>query len=35
MFLPLFSNVFTEILKMYELPKIHNEIPKYFLTLVL
>ena len=35
MFFPLFSKVFTNILKIYELPKIHNKIPNYTQTLVL
>ena len=35
MFFPLFSKVFTNILKIYELPKINNTIPKYCQTLVL
>ena len=35
MFFPLFSKVFTDILKIYELPKIYNKIPKYCQTLVL
>ena len=35
MFFPLFSRVFTDILKIYELPKIYNKIPKYCQTLVL
>ena len=34
MFLALFSNVFTNILSVYELPKIQNKIPKYSQTLV-
>ena len=35
MFFPLLSNVFTNILKIYELPKIYNKIPKYCQTLAL
>ena len=35
MFFPLFSKVFPDILKIYELPKIYNKIPKYWQTLVL
>ena len=35
MFFPLFSKVFTNILKIYELPKINNMIPKYCRILVL
>ena len=35
MFFPLFSKVFTNILKIYELPKINNTIPKYCQTHVL
>ena len=35
MFFPLFSKVFTNILKVYELPKIYNKIPKYSQELVL
>ena len=35
MFFPLFWKVFTNILKIYELPKIGNKIPKYFQTLFL
>ena len=35
MFFPLFLKVFTDILKIYELSKRYNKIPKYFLTLVL
>ena len=35
MFFPLFSKVFPNILKIYELPKIYNEILKYCQTLVL
>ena len=34
MFFLLFSKVFTNILKIHELPKIYNKIPKYFYTLV-
>ena len=34
MLFPLFSKVFTDVLKIYELPKI-NIIPKYCQTLVL
>ena len=34
MFFPLFSKVFTNILKIYELPKINN-IPKYYQTIFL
>ena len=33
MFFPLYSKVFTNILKIYELPKINNTIPKYCQTL--
>ena len=32
---PLFLKDFTDILKIYELPKIYNKIPKYSQTLVL
>ena len=35
MFFPLFSKIFTNILKIYEPPKINNTIPKYCQTLVL
>ena len=35
MFFPLCSIVFTNLLKIYELPKINNTIPKYCQTLVL
>ena len=35
MFFPLCSKVFIDILKIYELPKINNTIPKYCQTLVL
>ena len=35
MFFPLCSKVFTNILKIYELPKINNTIPKYCQTLLL
>ena len=35
MFFPLFSKVFTDILKIYELPQIYNKIPKYCQTLAL
>ena len=35
MFFPFFSKVFADILKIYELPKIENTIPKYCQTLVL
>ena len=35
MFFPLFSKVFTDILKIFELPKIYRKIPKYLQTLVL
>ena len=35
MLFPLYSKVFTNILKIYELPKINNTIPKYCQTLVL
>ena len=35
MLVPLFSKVFTNILKIYELPKINNAIPEYCQTLVL
>ena len=35
MFFPLFSKVFTDILKIYELTKTYNKIPKYCQTLVL
>ena len=35
MFFPLCSKVFTNILKIYELPKINNTIPKYCQTHVL
>ena len=35
MFFPLFSKVFTDILNIYELPKIYNKIPKYCQTLAL
>ena len=34
MFLALFLNVFTDILRIYELTKIQNKIPKYSQTLV-
>ena len=34
MFFPLFSKVFTNILKIYELTKIFNAIPKYCQALV-
>ena len=34
MFFPLFSKVFTNTLKIYELPKINNTTPKYCQTLV-
>ena len=33
MFFPIFSNVFTNILKIYELPKIYNKILKKLLTM--
>ena len=33
--LPIFSKVFTDILKVYELLKMYNKIPKYCQTLVL
>ena len=35
MFFTLFSKVFTNISKIYELPKINNMIPKYCQTLVI
>ena len=35
MFFPLYSNVSTNILKIYKLPKIDNMMPKYCQTLVL
>ena len=35
MFFPLCPKVFADILKIYELPKINNTIPKYCQTLVL
>ena len=35
MFFLLFPKVFTDILKIYKLPKIRNKIPKYFQTPVL
>ena len=35
MFLPLFSNVSTKILKIYELPKICNKILKQLLTIII
>ena len=35
MFFPLFSNVFTNILKIYELPKIYNKILKKLLTIII
>ena len=35
MFSPLFSKVFTDILKIYEPPKIYNKISKYWQTLAL
>ena len=34
MFSPLFSKVLTNILKIYELPKVHNKTPEYRQTLV-
>ena len=33
MFFPIFSNLFTDILKIYELPKIYNKILKKLLTM--
>ena len=33
-FFPLLPKVFTDILKIYELPKIYNKIPKYYQTLL-
>ena len=35
MFFPLCAKVFINILKIYELPKVNNTIPKYCQTLVL
>ena len=35
LFFPLFSNVFTNILKIYELPKIYNKILKKLLTIII
>ena len=35
MFFPLFSKVLTNILKIIELPKIHNKIPEYSQRLAL
>ena len=35
MFFPIFSNVFTNILKIYELPKIYNKILKKLLTVII
>ena len=35
MFFPLFSKVFTNILKIYELPKTYNKILKIFLTIII
>ena len=35
MFFPIFSNVFTNILKIYELPKIYNKILKKLLTIII
>ena len=35
MFFPLFSNVFTNILKIYELPKIYNKILKKLFTIII
>ena len=35
MFFPLFSNVFTNILKIYELPKIYNKVLKKLLTIII
>ena len=35
MFFPSFSKVFTNTLKIHELPKMYNKIPKYCQTLVL
>ena len=35
MFFPLFSKVFTNILKIYELPKIYNKILKKLLTIII
>ena len=35
MFFPLFPKVFTNILKIHELPKMYNTIPKYYQTLAL
>ena len=35
MFFPLLSKVFTDILRIYELPKIYNKIPKYSQTPIL
>ena len=34
MFFPLYSNVFTNLLKIYELPKIYNKILKKLLTII-
>ena len=34
MFFPIFSNVFTNILKIYELPKIYNKILKKLFTII-
>ena len=35
MFFPLFSNVFTNILKIYQLPKIYNKILRKLLTIII
>ena len=35
MFFPIFSNLFTDILKIYELPKIYNKILKKLLTIII
>ena len=35
MFFPLFSKVFTNILKIYELPKIYNKILKKLFTIII
>ena len=34
MFFPLLPKVFADILKIYELPKIYNNVPKYCQTIV-
>ena len=35
MFFPIFSNVFTNIVKIYELPKIYNKILKKLFTIII